>query len=230
MRMRPFFTRQWPLVLEHGDIFEPWIALQVGDAQGIGSQHALDLLIAHRCELQVVLPSLHNDLVCAHRAHAVVDSIRLTPGLALDAVERIDVRKDAHLPGALRRQHEQSGRLILMARAERTPAGCGGRLVRMAHDHPTACDWVLTEFHLERAPKLGASKTRSYTPAGSTLQAQRSAGRYNRERAGQGLSGVPRRSGSYFQPVAVPDGPLAAVTCHFEVLRQLQAISRASVF
>src|SRR5713226_7769402 len=181
MRMRPFFTSQWAVVLEHGDVFEARIALQVGDAQGIGSQHALDLLIAHRCELQVVLPSLHNDLVCAHRAHAVVDAIRLPPGLALNAVERIDVRKDAYLPGALRRQHQQGGRLILIARAERTPAGCSGRLVRMAHDHPAACDWVLTEFHLGRVPKLGASKTRRYTAVGSAVQAQRS--------AGQGLSG-----------------------------------------
>src|SRR5580658_11124711 len=45
-----------------------------------------------------------------------------------------------------------------------------------------------------------------------------------------GLPGVMRGRGSSFQPMAIPNRALAAITGHFEVLRQFQTIRGASIF
>src|SRR5260370_11129627 len=44
------------------------------------------------------------------------------------------------------------------------------------------------------------------------------------------LAGIARGSWPLFEAVAIPDGAFAGEVCHFEVLRQLQSVHRASIF
>src|SRR5579864_7184518 len=43
------------------------------------------------------------------------------------------------------------------------------------------------------------------------------------------LTGIVRRRGAHFQAVTIPNRTLAAVACHFKILRELEAISRAGI-
>ncbi len=56
------------------------------------------------------LGQFDDDLVGAHQAHFVVKTFGGTVGVALDARQRVEVRKDANLPGGgVFRQGEQRG-------------------------------------------------------------------------------------------------------------------------
>src|SRR5437879_6154828 len=99
MRVRPLFAGKSPAVLAHGDVCDSHVALQVGDPRCVSGQHRLDLFIAHLGKFPVVLGGLHDDLVGTDRTHPVIDAVGLSSGLAFDAIQRIEVRDDADLPG-----------------------------------------------------------------------------------------------------------------------------------
>src|SRR2546425_3515847 len=108
MRVRPLFAGKSPAVLEHGDVLDSHVALQVGDPRCVSGQDRLDLFIAHLGKFPVVLGGLHDDLVGTDRTHPVIDAVGLSSGLAFDAIQRIEVREDADLPGPLRSEEHTS--------------------------------------------------------------------------------------------------------------------------
>src|SRR5208282_4467073 len=143
MRVRPLLARLRTLVLEHGHVFEACIALQVVDPRCVGFEHAFDFLIRQLRERARMARRLDDDLVRADGRHAVENPVGAASGVALDAVERAEVRIHANLPWPARRQLEQNLGSSVVFRAERARALSLLFAFWMAGDYPTASDRVL---------------------------------------------------------------------------------------
>ena len=86
------------MILEHADIFEAGITLQVLDAVRSQQQKLLDFSIAGIPQLPVMTKILHQHFMCAHRRHAIVDAVTATQWLAFNAIQRGGMDHSARRP------------------------------------------------------------------------------------------------------------------------------------
>ncbi len=107
--MRPLFASQRSAILENGDVLEAGVFLEIENALRISLEDALDLLVFHAAEPGVVVRRFDDDLMRADGSHAIVNAFRSAPSVTFDAIERIEVRNDAHLGRSVGRQREQCG-------------------------------------------------------------------------------------------------------------------------
>src|SRR3984893_12669467 len=91
MGVRPFFSRLQSLVLEHGHIFESRIALQIGDPQRIGLQHALDLSVRQLRETASMVRGFDNNFMRTDSRHPVVNPLGAAARITFEPVKRAGV-------------------------------------------------------------------------------------------------------------------------------------------
>src|SRR5579864_1376362 len=94
-----------------------------------------------------VVRRLHENLVRADTAHAVIDSFRRAPGLAFNVVQRTEMRQNANLPLTLSGQLKDGARVAFVAGAQRTWLGRQFRVARMSDHHPASRDGIFAQFH-----------------------------------------------------------------------------------
>jgi hypothetical protein len=161
MRMRPFLASLRSFIPEHGNVFEAGVAFQIGDAKGVGFEHALDFLVGELRERARMAGSFNDDFVRANGVHAIENAVGVAVGIALDVIERAGVRVRADLRVALRRERQQKIGLRGIFRAKRARPGPFLAALAVADDHPTASDGILAKFHLVSVhfiPKIAAHK------------------------------------------------------------------------
>jgi hypothetical protein len=148
MGVRPLVAGQSALIFENGDVLEPGIFLQIGDTRGPDPQNPLDLFVAELGHALVVMGCFHDDFVRAERAHLVVHAFSQAARLSFNTVERIGVRKDAHLPRTFGGPGQNRG-LLLDDAIERARL-CGVvQMLALSQDYPTLRDWISADFHAE---------------------------------------------------------------------------------
>ena len=94
-----------------------------------------------------MLGSFDHDFMRADGGHAIVDAFGAAAGISFDAVEGAEMRIDANLPSALRREIEERFRFQAVFGAKRTGVGANFFALRMASHNPTASDWIFAKFH-----------------------------------------------------------------------------------
>lgn len=164
MGVRPFFTGLRAGILEHGDVFEARVAFQIGDAARPRVENALDFFVGHLREGAGVVGRFDYDFVCAYRGHAVVNAFGAASGIAFDAIEGAEMRVDAYLPFALRRQIEKRFCFEAALGAKRTGIRANFFALRMPSHNPTASDWIFAKFH--HSPKAKCEGDILYREAG----------------------------------------------------------------
>src|SRR5208337_5389740 len=147
MRVRPLFSRQRPLVLEHAHILESRVLLQVRDSQAPHPQDPLDFIIAQLGEFLVVRPRLDHHFVRAERPHLVVDPFGHPPRLAFHAVQRLRMRNHAPLPHAFRRPRQYRLRAFHHARIQGTLLSHLAQSLALPAYNPALCYGISSNFH-----------------------------------------------------------------------------------
>jgi hypothetical protein len=149
MGVGPLVTGEHALILEYSDVFEARIFFQVGDSGGPDPQDALDLFVAELRHAFVVIGRFDDHLVRAEGAHFVVHAFGEAAGFTLDAVERIGMGQDAHLPRTFGGP-SKDGRLLLdNAAVERAWFGGVVQMFALPQDYPALRDWISSNFHAE---------------------------------------------------------------------------------
>ena len=152
------------VILEHQDVAEPDIALQVDDPLAERPQHPLDLRLGHRRQDLAVIGRLDDHFVRADPVHAIEEPLAFAIQIALDLQRRILVRHGTQVPaGSIRRaavvaerEHFVRGQ-GLAARTERAvlraddrgalePEVVGPLAAVRGNDHPAAGDRVFAKF------------------------------------------------------------------------------------
>jgi hypothetical protein len=75
------------VIFENAYVFESGITFQVLDALSRQQEEPFDLTIGRIPQLPVMANIFHQELVCTHRRHAVVNPVRAPGGFAFDAVQ-----------------------------------------------------------------------------------------------------------------------------------------------
>src|ERR1700730_5176303 len=148
MGVRPFFSRLQSLVLEHGHIFESRIALQIGDPQRIGLQHALDLSVRQLRETAGMVRGFDNNFMRTDSRHPVVNPLGAAARITFDAVKRAEVWIHSNLPRPLPRQFEQAVGLDADSRAEWTRVLPHFFPLGVPDHDPAPRNWILPQFHV----------------------------------------------------------------------------------
>ena len=146
--MGPLAAGQGPAIFKDRDVLETLIALQIENAGSVGLQDALDLVVVHCGECLIVIARLDDDFMRAEGAHPIVNSVRHTARLALDAIKRVKVRDDADLRLITPGNFEERGNRIGALRAKGTTKSGMGTSSRCPTRTQLPGDGIFTEFHV----------------------------------------------------------------------------------
>src|SRR5208337_188696 len=86
------------VILEDQHVAHPRIPLQVDDASHVSSDNVRDLVNFEFVQATVVSGGFHDDLVCTHAVHQIVEPFGASSQFALDPQSRIGIRDDPHRP------------------------------------------------------------------------------------------------------------------------------------
>src|SRR5215831_5847566 len=106
-KRRGNYLRRWMIevlsrvaaeVLEHADVLEAAIALQVLDALCAQGQVSLDFMVVRDPQMPVVPGVFHHDFVGPHGIHLVVEAVSGAARITLDPVHRPWIHHAARQP------------------------------------------------------------------------------------------------------------------------------------
>ena len=138
------------VVLEHGDVLEAAVLLEVLDALAGQRQKLRHFRVGGHPEMAVVARVLHQHLVRTHRTHLVIEAVALAQRVPFNVVKGVGVHHRTRRPqSAVQRGHRGDHlRRMLRVRTVRTsispvrfPVGI------VAGDHPGARDGVFAKLH-----------------------------------------------------------------------------------
>jgi len=144
------------VILEHADVLEPAVALQILNPQRGQTQKLFDFGVARVPEMAAVARIFDQNLVSADRSHAVVEAVGAARRLAFDVVERVRMDDGARRPCAAIHAGQVGDNMGWLGGGAAKAAGLGawrGLNDIVAGDHPGAGDGIFAEFHGVRRTK-----------------------------------------------------------------------------
>src|SRR5258708_16534973 len=99
-RVVEFRSGPHAVILENADVLKSAVTLQILNPQRDQAQELLNFAIARVPEMAVMTGIFEQNLVCAHRSHAVVEAVAAASRLPLDVIERMRMDYGARRPCA----------------------------------------------------------------------------------------------------------------------------------
>src|ERR1700722_9111112 len=171
MRVRPLIACAPALILEHRDVFEARIFLEISNSRGPNVEYTLNLFVAELRHALIVMRRLDDDFVRPERTHLVVHAFGQPARLIFDPIQWVGVRNDAHLPSTFARHTQDRGFLIDAGAIKRTRRTRLVKIFGLAQHYPTLRDWIAADFHewwsAEAVAHNGARIVSAANPRGS---------------------------------------------------------------
>src|SRR4029077_4098158 len=145
-----FLSRGVAVILENADVLEPAIALQILNPLRGQTQELFDLDVTGIPDVAIVAGIFQQNLVSAHRSHAVVESVAAAGRLTFDVVQGLRMYDRARRPCAAIYAGQVSNDFGWLGGSSTKGAGLGawrGLADIVASDHPGPGDGIFAQFH-----------------------------------------------------------------------------------
>src|SRR5258708_1277158 len=155
--MVEFLSGPDAMVLENADVLKSAVTLQILNPQRDQAQELLNFDIARVPEMAVMTGIFEQNLVSAHRSHAVVEAVAAASRLALDVIERMRMDYGRRRTWAALHGREVGDDLGRLGRRPAKPArlrACRRLHDIVASDHPGPGDGIFAQFHGSKKNKI----------------------------------------------------------------------------